>query len=163
MSVVSRAKNGTFEKHWLPEHDGFLRAHYPTIGNRALAKRMGFAIQTITGNACRLGISKDAGGTDRAFSVGSISTDCRGYKIVKTAELKKGKTGWVRLHIVLWTERYGKVPKGHRICFADGDKENCCIENLVMKSNAETLQASSPPSSPIHVEVAPVSPIEPTA
>ncbi len=33
----------------------------------------------------------------------------------------------------------------------------------VMKSNAETLQASAPPSSPIHVEVAPVTPIEPPA
>ncbi len=32
----------------------------------------------------------------------------------------------------------------------------------VMKSNAETLQASAPPSSPIHVEVA-TPPIEPSA
>ncbi len=33
----------------------------------------------------------------------------------------------------------------------------------VMKSNAETLQASTPPASPIHVEVASASPVEPSA
>lgn len=37
------------------------------------------------------------------------------------------------LHYTLWEFHHGKVPPHHRVCFIDGDKKNCCIENLYLK------------------------------
>lgn len=47
---------------------------------------------------------------------------------------------WVKKHVFLWEQAYGKVPKGHLIMFADGNKFNVNLENLLLVSKAELLQ-----------------------
>lgn len=47
---------------------------------------------------------------------------------------------WVKKHVFLWEQAHGKVPKGHLIMFADGNKFNVTLENLLLVSKAELLQ-----------------------
>jgi hypothetical protein len=37
------------------------------------------------------------------------------------------------LQHAVWAFHYGRIPKTHRLCFIDGDKTNCQIENLFLK------------------------------
>jgi len=53
--------------------------------------------------------------------------------------VKKGKCGWRPKHLVLWEERRGKVPKGHFVIFADGDRRNVTMDNLLLVTRAEAV------------------------
>ena len=65
---------------------------------------------------------------------GSERVDKDGYTLIKIAEPKK----WALKHRVIWEEHYKmKVPKGSVIIFADGDKTNLSIENLICVSRNE--------------------------
>jgi len=56
------------------------------------------------------------------------------YMFVKTGE------GGRRLrHLVLWEEKHGKVPKGHFVIFADGDRRNVTLDNLLLVTRAEAI------------------------
>ena len=46
---------------------------------------------------------------------------------------------WKRLHTYLWEKEYGKIPKGKVLIFMDGNKKNCCIENLMLIDRNENL------------------------
>jgi hypothetical protein len=55
-----------------------------------------------------------------------------GYKEVKTA------SGiWKSKHAVIWEEANGPVRDGHTIIFADGNKSNIELDNLLMVSKSE--------------------------
>lgn len=49
-----------------------------------------------------------------------------GYKHIKVP----GKRRMIMLHVYLWHEAHGKVPKSHAVVFKDGDTMNCTLENL---------------------------------
>jgi len=40
----------------------------------------------------------------------------------------------VQKHRYVWEQHYGSVPEGMHVCFIDGDKTNCDISNLVLRS-----------------------------
>ena len=42
-------------------------------------------------------------------------------------------------HVWIWEAANGPVPKGHAVIFADGDKMNCVLENLLLVTRAELL------------------------
>lgn len=66
--------------------------------------------------------------------VGSERVDKDGYTLIKIAEPRK----WALKHRIIWEEHYKKkVPRGSAIIFADGDKSNFNIENLVCVSRKE--------------------------
>jgi hypothetical protein len=44
---------------------------------------------------------------------------------------------WEHVHTLVWEEHNGPVPKGHAVCFHDGNKENCGIENLFLLKRSE--------------------------
>jgi len=44
---------------------------------------------------------------------------------------------WEHLHTLVWEQHNGPVPKGHAVCFHDGNKENCAIENLFLLKRSE--------------------------
>ena len=63
-----------------------------------------------------------------------------GYVIIKTASVNPhtGYFGWWRhKHVVLWEEHNGPIPEGHIISFKNGDKTDCCIDNLELVSRVE--------------------------
>lgn len=64
----------------------------------------------------------------RRVPVGTITDDGYGYLKIKTGE---GSSGWVRLHRYLWESNFGKLPKGYKIFFLDGNKRNYRISNMV--------------------------------
>jgi hypothetical protein len=56
-----------------------------------------------------------------------------GYVEIKFAEPKT----WKRKHTYLWEEAHGPVPKGHTVIFADGNKTNFDLDNLLLVSRNE--------------------------
>lgn len=68
--------------------------------------------------------------------VGSERLNIDGYYEIKVAEPNK----WILKHKFIWEYINGKVPKGFKIIFADGDKKNFNIENLLLVSNEELLR-----------------------
>jgi hypothetical protein len=56
-----------------------------------------------------------------------------GYVWVKVAEPKE----WKEKHRIIWEAEYGYIPEGCVIIFADGDKQNVVLENLMMVTRGE--------------------------
>ena len=67
--------------------------------------------------------------------IGSERIDADGYTLIKIAEPNK----WALKHRVLWEKVNGKIPKGHNVIFADGDKKNINIDNLILVSWSKLL------------------------
>lgn len=67
--------------------------------------------------------------------VGTELKKCDGYVYVKIADPRK----WKQKHKIIWEAANGTVPENHRIIFADGDRSNICLENLILVSRRELL------------------------
>lgn len=61
-----------------------------------------------------------------------------GYWCVKVCD-GKGNKNWVAKHRLIYEKAYGKIPKGHKVIFADGNRENFDLDNLVLVSSSEEL------------------------
>jgi hypothetical protein len=44
------------------------------------------------------------------------------------------------LHHVVWEEKHGPIPPGHKVCFRDGDRLNCASDNLFLLTNDQQQQ-----------------------
>lgn len=73
-----------------------------------------------------------------ARAIGSERIDKNGYILIKTQDGHKNKN-WTRKHRYLYEQEYGKVPKGHKVIFADGNNRNFDLNNLIVVSDAEEL------------------------
>lgn len=60
-----------------------------------------------------------------------ISKD--GYLEIKVEDPKK----WKGKHILIWESAHGSIPKNHVVIFADGDKRNFNLENLILITQAQ--------------------------
>jgi hypothetical protein len=63
--------------------------------------------------------------------VGSERSD-NGYIVVKS-----GHSTWKRKHAVIWEKANGKIPKGHIVIFADGNRRNFDPDNLLLVTKKE--------------------------
>jgi hypothetical protein len=69
--------------------------------------------------------------------VGSERIDC-GYIVVKVADRKnQSHKNWRRRHVVIWEKANGKIPRGHKVIFADGNNLNFDLDNLLLVSGSE--------------------------
>ena len=68
--------------------------------------------------------------------IGSERIDKDGYINIKVDNPNK----WRGKHIVTWEKHNGKVPKGYVVIFADSNKRNFDIDNLILVSRAELLR-----------------------
>ena len=72
--------------------------------------------------------------------VGSVSTrsDKNGslYMHIKIAEPRK----WQMLHVYIWENKYGKIPKGYCVIFKDKNTLNPSLDNLMLVSRAELVR-----------------------
>ena len=73
------------------------------------------------------------GNLSNARPVGDERIDVDGYTYIKTKQPNK----WELKHRVLWEEKYGTIPKGYNLIFADGNRQNLDLDNLILISNAE--------------------------
>ena len=69
--------------------------------------------------------------------IGSERVTVDGYCEIKVEE---GLRGWRLKHRIEWEKHHGKVPKGYRLSFRDGDKQNCDIGNLYLVSVADVMR-----------------------
>ena len=51
----------------------------------------------------------------------------------------QGTKNWTYKSRYIYEQTYGKIPKGHKIVFADGDHNNIDLNNLILVSNQEEL------------------------
>ncbi|MEE3344592.1 MAG: HNH endonuclease [Bacilli bacterium] len=67
--------------------------------------------------------------------VGSEKINNDGYVVIKT----KDPNEWELKHRYLYKKNKGDIPKGYKIIFADGNKKNFDLNNLIMVSNGEEM------------------------
>ncbi len=68
--------------------------------------------------------------------IGSERTNVEGYVEVKVAEPNK----WKLKQRIIYEKIYGKIPKGNLIIFADGNKQNFELNNLICVTKAENVR-----------------------
>jgi hypothetical protein len=84
--------------------------------------------------------------------VGTILPDAEGYLRIKVREAQHGKeaTGfgntevWPLLNRHVWVQYNGPIPAKHLVAFKDGNRANCRIENLELRSMADNARRNSP-------------------
>lgn len=54
------------------------------------------------------------------------------------ATIRKKKTEY--LHHAVWIQHHGPIPPGFKVCFKDGNADNCRIGNLELLSNSEQVR-----------------------
>lgn len=64
--------------------------------------------------------------------------DDLGYLYVKVCD-GKGNKNWKPKQQVVYEKHHGKIPPGHKVIFADGDRFNFDPDNLILVSNSEEL------------------------
>ncbi len=69
------------------------------------------------------------------------------YKMIKLAHAK-----WLHLHVHLWQQANGIVPKGMLVVFKDGNTMNCTLENLELIDRAENMRRNSHINLPADVQ-----------
>jgi hypothetical protein len=72
---------------------------------------------------------------------GSEISTAQGYVYVKTVGGR-----WRLKHRQIWEAAHGPIPKGRLVKFADGDRSNFSLDNLVLVSRSEIGRRLSPPS-----------------
>ncbi|MDN5307965.1 MAG: hypothetical protein PWP16_1328 [Eubacteriaceae bacterium] len=72
---------------------------------------------------------------ENALVVGTEINRPDGYKWVKIAE----PNIWKQKHRIIWEEVNGDIPDNHVLIFLDGDKQNICLENLMLITKQERL------------------------
>lgn len=80
--------------------------------------------------------------------VGSERVNVEGYREIK---MREGLRGWDPKHKVVWEAYNGEVPKGYCISFLNGDKQDCRIQNLYLKTKRELLMENGLASYPKEV------------
>ncbi len=61
-------------------------------------------------------------------------------KVFDRPDREKGIKNFVPKHRLVWEQIYGPIPKGCKIFFLDGNRQNCDIENLALVTEAEHLE-----------------------
>ena len=72
--------------------------------------------------------------------IGSERVNVEGYREIK---MREGLRGWDLKHKVVWEAYNGEAPKGYCISFLNGDKQDCRIQNLYLKTRRELLLENS--------------------
>ena len=55
-------------------------------------------------------------------------------------KITDGRKGWKPKHVVIWEDENGNVPKGHVVIFADRNRLNFAIDNLLLVSRGELVR-----------------------
>lgn len=134
---------------YLKEHEDFLKKH-ETTPRKKLTELFNTKFQTqVSSNGLKqkctkLGLVCPNGGRFKKGNLpantkraGTISTrkDKNGslYMHIKISEPNK----WKMLHVYIWEQKYGKIPKGYCVIFKDKNTLNTRLDNLMLVSRAE--------------------------
>lgn len=64
--------------------------------------------------------------------VGSERIDRDGYVLIKVSDDGPWQKRWRHKHKILWEKANGPVPPGHKLLFADKNKQNIKLDNLIL-------------------------------
>ena len=74
--------------------------------------------------------------------IGTETTISNGYAIVKTNNTTNGdRANWKYKQRVVWEKAYGKIPDDCVVVFADQNKTNFSLDNLILVKRSELLTA----------------------
>jgi hypothetical protein len=127
---------------WTEEQLNLVRELYPLQAIDELAERTGRSRQAVKHMAIKLGLS---GKFHWRGTPSPIGTEIRrrgvnSYVMVKTVN-DAGAIVWMRKHHLVWQENTGALPpKGTRVVFKDGDRDNCAFANLELIPEAESAR-----------------------
>lgn len=76
------------------------------------------------------------------YVIGALRVNADGY-IDMRISFEPGAKGWRGLHLILWEDANGPIPKSHYLRFKDGDALNVELDNLMLVSRAENMRANS--------------------
>lgn len=119
---INNGLTGRFKKGHIPANKG---THPPTVGRMAQTQ---FKKGGLPPNTKPIGyerITKD-GYIEVKVKMRPSHPNCN--------DNFKGK------HLIVWEEAHGPIPKGYKITFLDGNRQNCSLENLALITNAEHLE-----------------------
>lgn len=85
--------------------------------------------------------------------VGSHSMTSDGYHITKVKEEGIQRERWQFTHRLIWEEAHGPVPEGKLVEFADGDKNNLSLDNLILTDKREHLELVRSESPRVNTEL----------
>ena len=72
--------------------------------------------------------------------IGEIRINTDGYYIKKIKNTGTQAQRWAFLHRLIWEENRGPIPEGKMVEFADGNKLNVDINNLILTDRREHLE-----------------------
>jgi hypothetical protein len=88
---------------------------------------------------CEKGWFKPGNKPFNTMPLGSERISADGYYVEIKYQEKSGppKNRWKGKHVLIWEKANGPVPKGHAVIFADGNRRNFKLGNLVLVSRKE--------------------------
>jgi hypothetical protein len=77
--------------------------------------------------------------------VGTEVIGVDGYLKRKISDSRQShaRFNWKFVHVLVWEEHHGPVPKGHRLSFKNGDKADIRIDNLELVTHVEHMRRNS--------------------
>ena len=118
-----------FKKGLIPWNKGL---KHPPGWSPGRMKETQFKKGRLNGHARQLGVP-----------VGSTRHSKDGYLETKFRE-REGRYGnWKGVHILLWEDAHGPVPRGHKVAFRDGDRTHIALDNLELISDAEMMRRNT--------------------
>lgn len=119
---------GRFEKGHIPMNKGKKWDEYLTKEQQERARKTTFKKGNKPANAVEIG--------EEHMRYSGSKPDDEGYVCVKVCD-GKGNKNWIPKQRVIYEQHHGPIPTDHKVIFADGDRFNFDIDNLILVSNAE--------------------------
>lgn len=144
-------KKNTYNRYSKTE-DTFIKANYTTLSDEEIGKKLNRTKQAITGRRKLLRLIKTPEMIQRkmtykkgniphnAHKDGTITSRTESSGIEYLHMKVPGRRKMMMLHVYLWEQEHGQIPKTHVIVFKDGNQLNCVIENLKCITRAEHLK-----------------------
>lgn len=123
LNLHSGITGGQFQKGHIPQNKGKTWDEYMSKESQERSRKTTFKKGNIPPNHREIGEER---------------IDSDGYVLVKIQDGHLNKN-WVLKHRLIWESMYGNIPTGYKIMFADGNKGNFDIKNLILVSDAEEL------------------------
>lgn len=76
------------------------------------------------------------------YVLGALRVNTDGY-IDMRVSFEPGSKGWRALHLILWEDTHGPIPKSHAVCFRNGDKLDVELANLELVSRADLMRRNT--------------------
>lgn len=128
---IKSGRTGYFEKGQIPINKGKKWDDFMSPEAQANSRRTCFSSDRSINNA-----------NHNEVPVGTEHINADGYIEVKMDYDTGNKANrfWRLKHHLVWEEVNGSIPEGMNLIFADGNKLNCNIDNLILVSDGELLK-----------------------